>query len=48
MSSKPTPKKPFHVAIVGGGLVGSLAAVYAARLGWEVDLFELRKGMAES
>ncbi len=34
---------PFTVAIVGGGLVGSLAAVTLAKRGWLVDLYELRK-----
>ncbi|KAJ3210189.1 hypothetical protein HDU67_005572 [Dinochytrium kinnereticum] len=32
----------FTVAIVGGGLVGSLAAVYFAQRGWKVTLYELR------
>ncbi|RKO86589.1 hypothetical protein BDK51DRAFT_2373, partial [Blyttiomyces helicus] len=31
------------VAIVGGGLVGSLATVFFAKRGWSVDLYELRK-----
>ncbi|CAG8696118.1 18428_t:CDS:2, partial [Racocetra fulgida] len=32
-----------RVAIVGGGLVGALAALYFGRRDWNVDLFELRK-----
>lgn len=32
------------VAIVGGGLVGTLNAIYFAQRGWKVDLYELRKG----
>ncbi|KAJ2161314.1 kynurenine 3-monooxygenase, mitochondrial precursor [Coemansia sp. RSA 552] len=31
-----------HVVIVGGGLVGSLAACYFAKRGWVVDLYEKR------
>ncbi|KAJ3064530.1 hypothetical protein HDU98_012078 [Podochytrium sp. JEL0797] len=37
------PKKDFSVAIVGGGLVGALAAVYFAERGWQVTVFELRE-----
>ncbi|KAJ3412145.1 hypothetical protein HDV05_001183 [Chytridiales sp. JEL 0842] len=33
----------FSVAVVGGGLVGSLAAIYFAQRGWAVTLYELRK-----
>ncbi|RIB15961.1 hypothetical protein C2G38_1971065 [Gigaspora rosea] len=33
-----------RVAIVGGGLVGILAALYFAKRDWNVELFELRKG----
>ncbi|KAJ3115574.1 kynurenine 3-monooxygenase, mitochondrial precursor [Phlyctochytrium bullatum] len=32
----------FSVTIVGGGLVGSLAAVYFAQRGWQVSVYELR------
>ncbi|CAG8846114.1 27068_t:CDS:2, partial [Gigaspora margarita] len=32
-----------RVAIVGGGLVGILAALYFAKRDWNVELFELRK-----
>jgi 2-polyprenyl-6-methoxyphenol hydroxylase-like FAD-dependent oxidoreductase len=32
------------VAIIGGGLVGSLNAIYFANRGWKVDLYELRPG----
>ncbi|CAG8591923.1 197_t:CDS:2 [Acaulospora colombiana] len=35
------PKR--HVAIVGGGLVGALAALYFAQRDWNVNLFESRK-----
>lgn len=33
------------VVIVGGGLVGSLAACYFAKRGEVVEVYELRKGM---
>lgn len=36
--------QPARVAIVGAGLVGALNAIYFARRGWHVDLFELRPG----
>ena len=32
-------------AVVGAGPVGALAALYAARRGYEVDVYELRGGM---
>lgn len=32
------------VGIVGGGLVGSLNAIYFAQRGWKVELYELRPG----
>ncbi|RHZ76809.1 hypothetical protein Glove_192g11 [Diversispora epigaea] len=35
------PKR--YVAIIGGGLVGTLATLYFAQRGWDVNLFELRK-----
>ncbi len=35
---------PYTVVIIGGGLVGSLAAVTFAKKGWNVELYELRKG----
>nr|CAG8549889.1 1252_t:CDS:2 [Entrophospora candida] len=35
--------RPSSVAVVGGGLVGTLAAIYFAKRGWSVSLFELRK-----
>lgn len=46
-SSQPVPeaKDEFHVAIVGGGLVGALTAVYAAQRGWKVSVFESRKDL---
>jgi 2-polyprenyl-6-methoxyphenol hydroxylase-like FAD-dependent oxidoreductase len=33
-----------HVAVIGGGLTGVLAAIYFAKRDWVVSLFELRKG----
>jgi len=30
--------------VVGAGPVGALAALYAARRGWEVEVYELRGG----
>lgn len=32
------------IVIVGAGPVGSLAALYAARRGYQVELYELRPG----
>jgi len=43
MSSAEQPTA--RVAIVGAGLVGALNAIYFARRGWHVDLFELREDM---
>jgi NADPH-dependent 2,4-dienoyl-CoA reductase/sulfur reductase-like enzyme len=40
-------EKTANVAIVGAGLVGALNAIYFAKRGWKVDLFELRKGIVE-
>jgi kynurenine 3-monooxygenase len=41
-----------HIAIVGAGLVGSLAAIYLARRGYKVTVFErrpdMRKGNADA
>ncbi|RKO99317.1 hypothetical protein CXG81DRAFT_1983, partial [Caulochytrium protostelioides] len=34
-----------RVAIVGGGLVGALGAVYFARRGWTVDVYDLRRDL---
>ncbi|KAJ3049040.1 kynurenine 3-monooxygenase, mitochondrial precursor [Rhizophlyctis rosea] len=34
--------QPFTVLIVGGGLVGSLASLYFARRGWNVQVYEKR------
>lgn len=33
------------VIVVGAGPVGSLAALYAAQRGYEVEIYELRNGM---
>lgn len=30
--------------VVGAGPVGALAALYAARRGWDVEVYELRGG----
>ncbi|KAJ1547241.1 kynurenine 3-monooxygenase, mitochondrial precursor, partial [Cladochytrium tenue] len=35
--------KPFTVAIVGAGLVGSLSALYFARRGWHVNIYDSRQ-----
>ncbi|KAJ1560364.1 kynurenine 3-monooxygenase, mitochondrial precursor, partial [Cladochytrium tenue] len=35
--------KPFTVAIVGAGLVGSLSALYFARRGWHVNIYDTRQ-----
>lgn len=36
--------KPSHVAIIGAGPVGALLALYLARRGWQVDLYDQRAG----
>ncbi|KAJ3116583.1 hypothetical protein HK100_001018 [Physocladia obscura] len=36
-------KNEFHVAIIGGGLVGALNAVYFASRGWRVTVYEMRE-----
>lgn len=33
------------VVVVGAGPVGSLAALYAAQRGYDVEIYELRNGM---
>lgn len=35
---------PVKVVVVGAGPVGSLAALYAAQRGYEVEVYELRNG----
>lgn len=35
------------IAIVGAGPVGSLAALYAAQRGYQVELYELRPGKTD-
>ena len=35
---------PIKVVIIGAGPVGSLAALYAARRGHDVEVYELRPG----
>lgn len=42
----PGTSKPQKVVIVGAGPVGSLAALYAAARGDDVELYELRGGMS--
>jgi kynurenine 3-monooxygenase len=39
---KTEARKPFKAVVIGGGLVGSLCAVYLANKGVEVLLFEKR------
>jgi NADPH-dependent 2,4-dienoyl-CoA reductase/sulfur reductase-like enzyme len=38
-------KRPEKVIVVGAGPVGSLAALYAANRGNDVEIYELRGGM---
>ena len=38
-------QKEFKVIIVGGGLVGALAALTFARRGFAIELFEKRPGL---
>ena len=37
--------KPTKCVVIGAGPVGALAALYAARRGWDVEVYELRGGM---
>lgn len=37
---------PVKCVVVGAGPVGALSALYAARRGWNVEVYELRGGMA--
>lgn len=37
-------EKPQKIVVVGAGPVGSLAALYAAQRGHEVEVYELRPG----
>ena len=39
---------PQKVVVVGAGPVGSLAALYAAVRGHEVEIYELRPGQLEN
>lgn len=33
--------------VIGAGPVGALAGLYAARRGWDVEVYDLRAGMSE-
>lgn len=35
------------IIVVGGGPIGSLAALYAATRGYEVELYDLRDGKTD-
>jgi 2-polyprenyl-6-methoxyphenol hydroxylase-like FAD-dependent oxidoreductase len=35
---------PQKIVVVGGGPVGALSALYAARRGYDVELYDLRDG----
>ncbi|KAI9207346.1 uncharacterized protein BJ171DRAFT_561484 [Polychytrium aggregatum] len=48
MATPPETSSNFKVAVIGGGLVGSLTAVYLARRGWNVEVYELRKDLRNS
>lgn len=39
-------EKP-KVAVIGAGLVGSLAGLYMAQLGYSVEVYERRSGIVE-
>lgn len=41
-------EKPQKIVVVGAGPVGSLAALYAAQRGHEVEVYELRPGKLDS
>jgi len=43
MAADPKPQK---VVVVGAGPVGSLAALYAAQRGYDVEIYELRNGQS--
>lgn len=43
-----SPSRPQKLVIVGAGPVGSLAALYAAARGDDVELYELRGGKSLS
>ncbi|TPX38071.1 kynurenine 3-monooxygenase [Synchytrium microbalum] len=42
-TKEPVAASNFTVAIVGGGLVGCLSAVYFAKRGWNVNIYERRE-----
>ena len=39
-----TTEGKIKVIVVGAGLVGALAAIYMSRLGYEVEVYEKRRG----
>jgi len=44
MSKVPSKEK---IIVIGAGPVGALAALYAARRGNDIDVYELRSGESE-
>ena len=44
ISGQSTPQPQRKVCIVGGGPVGTLAALYFAKENWDVEVYELRPG----
>jgi len=39
-----TPQAQKKAVVIGGGPVGSLAALYFSKSGWDVEIYELRPG----
>ena len=44
MSQEQRENKPRTVIVVGAGPVGCLAAIFLAKMGWNVDIYEARPG----
>jgi flavin-dependent dehydrogenase len=44
MDTTSIPKAKGTIIVVGAGPVGALAAIYAARRGYTVEVYELRSG----